>query len=388
MRLYALVGDADQYGDDLVGLAVVLQEVGQVLRHVELHFGVEQGLARGAALGEESLGVLLEVDDAVALLEAGEAGLDVAQFLAEEDDAAVDEAHGALGHAVFVFDDVLLIDLEQLVEEVLGALRVGVLEGQVDERAFLVDLAGRQVGSPHLGGVAHGHTAHLDGGAGLVLQVHRAGQDEVADRRFHNLAVAQGLVDVERVFQAVGPGPVDLEVVQAVGVVVDEVDLKRDALVLAGGLQEAHLERAVLIERDGTQPDDGGVVDVEFQVAHDALDEAVGLQDEDFVLQLVARGDAVELQEGVHVARHAAAAARARRVLNQDGGSALVDARLFLLVQESQDQADNDGEDEPLPPATQDVGTLAEQGEPVYFFGVLSRNRRGIRIGIGHGLLF
>lgn len=86
-----------------------------------MHFGLQHGQAQCALLFKRGLCAFLEIDNLVALLEAGEAAFDVVELVANDLDAAVNEDGCTLGYAVLPVDDVLFIDVEQDVEEVLRA---------------------------------------------------------------------------------------------------------------------------------------------------------------------------------------------------------------------------------------------------------------------------
>lgn len=86
------------------------------------------------------------------------------------------------------------------------------------------------------------------------------------------------------------------------------------------------------------------IIDIELQTVDHALHQAVAGEDEDFVTQVVAHADAVELEQGVHIPipSHAAAHTAAPCVaLDKHNRLAHIGALAGLLVQEAERHTDD-----------------------------------------------
>ena len=304
----------------LVGQLLLLRVQGAVLAHIEARGGVDVGHELFALVG-------------------GDVAVHAGQLVLDHGEALVDEDRGAVGDLVLVFDPVLVIDGDQGVEDVLGALDVGVLQGEGDDVGAVA------------GVVADGQALAEVRGRGLdaaARDVEELGEVAVVGGRGEDADGAGGCGD-SLAEQAFGRGALDLLAVE------DEVgerelgdavgaDGEADGFVLAEGVGgDADRERAGVEEHAMA-----GAVDaaagLEVEPADDFQHIGGGGEGADFVGDLGVGAHEPEVGE-VEVGGGAALGVG----LDQDLGTALIKGHAAVQVEGCGRDDDDDGDDEPVP---------------------------------------
>ena len=342
------VAQSRQGGDNFAVVALVGDEAREEACHRLLRFELQGAVVGVEALVHEGLGVLLEVDNLVAALEVGQTVFGVGQFGPHDGRAVFDEAHGALGHAVFVGHDVAHVGVVELVQHVLGPLSARVVTGQYDERTFLVILG-------------RAHLAAVKGRGGHQGQVRHA--DLLPARKLvERLSPFEGEHAGGRGYRAarlhlVGLGVAvgaHAETAQHDGAVVAQLHVEAGRL---GGLVfEAHAHGRVFIKGDGAQVPCCRVVDVEAERVDHVFHQSLRGKDENLVLQVVAHADAVHFEQRAHGRARGAPRREGRAafgVLDEHDALPLEHLRLPFLVKVACGHAYHEREGEPFPLAPQ-----------------------------------
>ena len=341
--------------------------VADVAGHGELRVQVEYLRAGLAALAHVEAGCGLHVGKQVGALVGGDVLVDVAELLLDDAEALVDEHGGAHGDLVLVLDPVLVVDGDQGVEHVLGALGVDVLEREVDDRGVLAVEGGREARGVGGRGPGDGGARDVDGQprggpvAAGGLDEHPAcrGRDGDAGRGGEAF---RGVLLLAVAGEA-GEPPLPA----ALG-----VHHHRGGLVVLQ-VEEGHLHGQLApVEHAAVEVALGGVVHVEVQpldhVEHDGgrlhgdelvVDVRVGLEDVDVAQHAGGVGDGLPLGVG----------------LDQDGGRAGVDGRRGEQVGGRRAEAGGQREGEPLPVGQAEAQELLKAHEVV--------GRAGLGGGVG-----
>ena len=138
--LHRGIADARSRGDEVPVLGGVGQIVLDELRQLQLGFllhGIRTVRLRFAHVLPRQR---TDVHHLVALLEALQLGLHTTQFAFDDEQALVDELGGVHRHLVFVVESLLVIDIDQRVEHVLGTQGGIVLERQDQDGRFVLFL--------------------------------------------------------------------------------------------------------------------------------------------------------------------------------------------------------------------------------------------------------
>ncbi len=298
------VVEADGGRDDVDGL-VGLVELRQVAGLRELFLEAFDFFGRLDARLEVALAVGRDVEQLVFAFEVGQGVLLGAEVGVEHGEALVDVVVGFGDDAFFLLDGVIVVDLDDLVDDLLGADGGGVAEADVDDGVEVVVARNGEGGAVVLGdggdaGVCHrdghsvvvgreepclvGHDATEGGGHGVLV----GGSDGfvVGQGEFELLVVLDGGGEGHVVFLAVvdkvdGDGRLAVEVLGTFDEAgfggVDDVELQVAGDFGQGGLrgEDHHLvvDGAVVERPGGEHVLDGGLADAAFAVGGGAFDE-------------------------------------------------------------------------------------------------------------------
>lgn len=188
------VGDAGIAGHKFKLVLVAQQQVFDALQYFLLHGYVGKAFVVAGGLVHEQGALGAHVYEVVAAFELFHVAFHRSQFARDEAEAFVDEAHRVFEHPVFVGHLVLVVHTGQFVEDVAGAVGVGIGHLQYEGGRFFADHA-----YLHGAGEAAGHDTGV-----LYLHIHvfngTGGTAGAADEGEAALGQLEGAAKLARVF--------------------------------------------------------------------------------------------------------------------------------------------------------------------------------------------
>ena len=142
--LYGGIADTDLGRDKLIAVEGVVDIAAHRADELQLGFQLDHLVVVACAGLHQLAGCALQFGKLRRALDGLDLCVDNVKFAADEGDTLRDELLGLLGHFVLVLHGIVVVDGNQGVHNVVGAVAVGVFEGDAEDGGHLVEAADRQ----------------------------------------------------------------------------------------------------------------------------------------------------------------------------------------------------------------------------------------------------
>ena len=338
LLLDGTTADARAGGHELLGVGGVDNVVTHVAHHIQLVVNLLTLGVGGSLLADGLTGGLLNAEHAVGALVGGDAALDVAEFTLDDGQALLDELIGGDAHLVAVLHPVLVVDIDDRLQDIVGT-RDGVVDTlDIDDVTRLGLEAGGDEGTVAAGGSHIACATDEDGRARILFIIKRRGHGDGTEGRLalrahlHAAGAAELFAAEDEVAQHGRTVAAERQAERGGGVIVEVVEFHLYGERL--GIQRLVAEIA------GTE-----IAEVEVQALHQVVDDGRGVDGHDLVGDVGRDVVHAEVLDQADVVGLAAAA------LDKHGGRAGVGLGGTQQVEGGAAHEQGHGEDEPGPVA-------------------------------------